>query len=315
MLYKKPEVSLPAQLSFDTVSFSGRQKDLLNLSEDEIKSKIEASIKRENFIGEGNEAKVYKIPDTDYVVRILKYEDKEEKDVDFKKNLSFDLSVDDKINHAAAKLGDRVTILHNLEGESCFKYKNKKEFFNLPVDSYHKLYKQISYAKDNNMIFDVCDSNIIYNPKDKSLTAIDFYKNSGDFPENVRPLAFIFSAIAYSVKGIYPETQKLFGALVNTAIKELESGAKCPQDVANLDINHLFASYESYNHCTMPAQFDILKSKLVDIQCLKLKEFLGQDVTKELQGSIKVAKALVNQLYLKDDSSFLNNLKLCDDIY
>lgn len=321
-LNKSPSLSLPAPLNKDTVSFSvrqcpqyGDQKDLLDLSENEIFSKIDAAIKPENFIGEGNEARVYKIPETDYVVRIVKDSDKPDNFNDYKTELSFDLSDEDKINHVAAKLGNGSCILHCLNGESCFKHKNKSDLFNLPVDSYHKLYKQISFAKDHDMIFDVCDSNIIYNPEDKSLTAIDFYKNTDDYPENVKPLAFIFCAIAYSVKGIYPETKKLFGGLVSAALKELESGAKCPQDVANLDINHLFASYESYNHCELPPQLELLKSKVIDIQCLKLKEFLGQDVKKEIQGSMKVAKALINQFLLKDDKSYWNNLPLNDEIY
>ena len=35
----------------------------------------------------------------------------------------------------------------------------------------------------------------IYNAKDKTLTAIDFYKMDKSYPENVNPLSSIFSAL------------------------------------------------------------------------------------------------------------------------
>lgn len=301
------------ELNADVISFSGREKDLLELPRKRIFAKIEAAIAdKKNFLGEGSEAKTYRIPDTPYCVRVVKKNDDNDSLVDYKKLLSFNLDKKDKINHIVAKLAQGSCIMKYIEGGNCHFTKNQKELFDLPVESYHNLYKQIRYAKDNDMVFDSCPSNIIYNHKDKSLTAIDFYEQDKDFPENVRTLPVIFSVIAMSAKAPDQKLYKnLLGKLINVCLLEMESFAKTPQDIADLEVNRLFNKFESYYaEENFPPQYDMLKAKLVDIQCLKLKELLGEDVKLELDGRIKVVKALVKQILLKDDNSFLSKLKL-----
>ena len=301
----------PMRLNKDTVSFSGKNKDLLELSEKEIFDKISESINNANFLGEGNEARVYRIPDTNYVFRSARIPDNRMHSGDYTKMLSFDLTTDDRINHIVAKLGEGCSIMKYLPGKNCFEYKNKKELFNLPLESYYNLYKQICYAKDNDMIFDCCETNIIYNPKDKSLTAIDFYKQDYDFPENVKPLSYIYSAIASSIatpdKTLY---KNLLGSLVGVILKEFEPGVKPAQNIGEFDINRFFGNFENYYEDDMPPQYKILKSKLIDLQCLKLQEILGHDVKNEQIAAIKISKSIVNQILKKDNNSFLNNLKL-----
>lgn len=300
----------------DSVSFSGRQKDLLELPREEIFEKISQSINNENLLGEGNEARVYKIAGTNYAFRHARIPDDRTNFTDYKKNLSFDINTDDKINHVVAKLGEDSAILRYLPGENCFVYNDKKELCNLPTDSYYNLYKQICFAKDNEMIFDCCETNIIYNPKDKSLTAIDFYKQDYGFPENVKPLSFIFSAIAPD-KPLADNTlyKNLLGSLVNVILKEFEPGVKPAQNLGEIDINQLFRNFESYYKDEMPPQYEILRSKLITLQCLKLQDMLGQDVKNEINANIKVAKSIVNQILKKDNNSFLNHLKLGDFNY
>ena len=295
----------------DSVSFSGRQKDLLELPREEIFEKISQSINNENLLGEGNEARVYKIAGTNYAFRHARIPDDRTNFTDYKKNLSFDINTDDKINHVVAKLGEGSAILRYLPGENCFVYNDKKELCNLPTDSYYNLYKQICFAKDNEMIFDCCETNIIYNPKDKSLTAIDFYKQDYGFPENVKPLSYIYSAIASSIatpdKTLY---KNLLGSLVGVILKEFEPGVKPVQNIGEFDINRFFGNFENYYEDDMPPQYKILKSKLIDLQCLKLQEILGHDVKNEQIAAIKISKSIVNQILKKDNNSFLNNLKL-----
>lgn len=301
------------ELSRDIVSFSGKQKDLLDLPRKRIFATIEAAIAdKNNFLGEGNEAKTYRIPDTPYCVRIVKKPDSENSLVDYPKLLSFNLDKKDKINHIVAKLAQGSCIMKYIEGENCHFTKKQKELFDLPVESYHNLYKQIRYAKDNDMVFDSCPTNIIYNKKDKSLTAIDFYEQDKEFPEDVRSLPAIFSAIAMTAKEPEPELYKnLLGKLIKVCLFEMESFAKTPQDIADLDVNRMFKRFESYcEEESLPPLYNMLKEKLVDIQCLKLKELLGEDVKLELDGNIKVVNAIVKQTLLKDDNSLLSKLKL-----
>ena len=300
------------ELNADVISFSGREKDLLELPRKRIFAKIDAAIAdNKNFLGEGSEAKTYRIPDTPYCVRVVKKNNDNDSLVDYQNLLSFKIDKKDEINHIVAKLKNGSSIMKYIEGEGCFLSKRSKELFNLPVESYYNLYKQIRYAKDNDMVFDCCPGNIIYNHKDKSLTAIDFYVQDNEFPEDVRTLPAIFSAIAMSAENSdYRLYKNLLGKLIQVCLVQIQSDKCTPNDVANLDINALFRKFESYCEAGLPPQYELLKVKLVDIQCLKLKELLGEDVKLELDGNIKVVNALVKQILLKDDNSLLSKLKL-----
>ncbi len=306
----KPDASNAATYSAaikrDIVSFSGKEKDFLELSEKEIFEKINQSKNSEYFLGSGREAKVYRIADTPYVVRIAKSSKQ-----DLTQRLSFNLSEQDKINHIVAKLGGDSSIMKYLPGENCFSYKNQKELFNLPQESYYNLYKQICYAKDNDMYFDCSSSNIIYNPKNKSLTAIDFYKRDDEFPENTKPLVSIFSALTTTTLDFQPENFKhLLASLLNVALKELEPETKSVQSVTELSLTSLFRNFEVCYEDSLPPQYDILKKTFYEALQLKYEESFGKDVKKELNGRIKMCKALIKQVLQKDEHSLLNRLKL-----
>ena len=43
--------------------------------------------------------------------------------------------------------------------------------------------------------------------------------------------------------------------------------------------------------------FTMFKRTMLNLQCLKIKELAGEDVILELNGQIKVANALINQIF------------------
>ena len=295
----------------DVVSFSSRPKDLLELPQKEIFKKLEESISGKHFIGAGREARVYKIPDTHYVLRLEKVAHTQKAWQGYKKNFTFDLTEQDKINHTVAKLGGESRIMKHIEGVNCFRYKNQKELFNLPLKSYYDLYKQLCYAKNNDMVFDSSASNIIYNPKDRSLTAIDFYKQDFDYPENVTPLASIFSAFTSTSFLFQPQNfSHLLASLLNVVLEESAPKKIPAQPVTDIALGKLFKNFESCYEDTLPPQYNILKKTMYSVVQLKYEEQRGKDVTVELNGKIKLANSLIKQVLRKDNNSFLSKLKL-----
>lgn len=315
--YKKSEagktkpisLQMPAALNKDTISFSGRINinDFLKLPKKEIIEKAIQAKTKSNFLGAGGEAEVYRIPDTKYCVRFVK------KQTDLPKSTSFRLTETDKINHIAAKLGRKASIMHYIEGENCFAYKNKKELSMLPTESYHRLFRQICHAKENNMIFDCDATNIIYNPKDKSLTAIDFYQIDKNYPENVHPLSTIYRALRMhnTTEGFDAQYNKMLaGGLLEAGLKEFESGVKPCINISDIDFSRLFSRFEELNQEKLPVQYEFLKETITDIQCLKFKELIGEDVKNELSGKIKFAKALIDQVLCERRNSNFKNVVL-----
>lgn len=311
-------VSFRAKLAEDTVSFSLKpvsKKDFLTLSKDEIIQKISDSIKPENFLGNGSQAVVYRIPDTNYCVRFVHSKIYDKNLQKFKTDLSFNLSEQDKINHVVAKLGRDCCILNYIEGQDCFRYKNKKELVNLPQDSYYSLFRQICYAKENNMIFDCNSTNVIYNPKDKTLTAIDFLPQNEDCPENVLPLSYMLVPLRIqdnkNNKFDYKANKKLAASLLLVGLRDFEPKAKPAMSVFDYDFKQLLSRIDVI--CferTAPPQFDILKKIISEITLLKFKESYDLDVSNELNTKLKVAKAIINQLFMEDDVKPLAHIPL-----
>lgn len=302
-------LQMPATLNKDTVTFSRglNVNNFLKLPKKEIIKKAIQARTKSNFLGAGGEAEVYRIPDTQYCVRFFT------KQADLPKSISFRLTENDKINHIAAKLGRNSSIMHYIEGENCFLYKNKKELAMLPTESYHRLFRQVCHAKENNMIFDCDATNIIYNPKDKSLTAIDFYIIDKNYPENVHPLSTIYRALRIHNTDERFDTQHnkmLAGGLLEAGLKEFEPGVIPCINISDIDFSRLFARFEEFNTETLPVQYKILKTTITDIQCLKLQEIIGENVKQELAHKIKIAKALINQVLYENKNNELKNIPI-----
>lgn len=166
-------------LEADTAEL-GASVPFLQRSEQQIKLSLKKAIKKE-CIGHGAEAKVYKIPDTDYVVRVHKGFKP-----DFNSPISFDMSTGDKFNHYVAKIGDSVEIGEYIKGENacCMtgyanKMSDKQHNLNLkivemPVSSYRDFMKTIFDAAKQNMAFDSAGRNIIVDIVEKKFIPIDF---------------------------------------------------------------------------------------------------------------------------------------------
>lgn len=296
-------------LQKDTLELSS--KDLLKLDKCEIFNKVNNAINRENFLGAGGEACVFSIPDTPYCVRLIKKRNACFDTVDkssFKKfdnKFSLKLTEDDKVNHIVAKLGGGATIMKKIEGYPLVLYnpqnfdKTQKEvndaFYKLSPLAFNCLLKQVYNAKMNGFIFDCSSSNVIMNPKQDKLTAIDFYKASKDYPEDVNVLRRVYASF---VKEAEFERKHCAGYLLKSALMELQPNVKSevpPNEFKFLDfINKVKLESED----EFPTQIDILSNVLVHIQCLKFRELIGEDVTKDLLGQHKVANALINQLFL-----------------
>ena len=166
-------------LEADTAEL-GASVPFLQRSEQQIKLSLKNAIKKE-CIGHGAEAKVYKIPDTDYVVRVHNGFKP-----DFNSPISFDMSTGDKFNHYVAKIGDSVEIGEYIKGENacCMtgyanKMSDKQHNLNLkivemPVSSYRDFMKTIFEAAKQNMAFDSAGRNVIVDIVEKKFIPIDF---------------------------------------------------------------------------------------------------------------------------------------------
>lgn len=90
----------------------------------------------------------------------------------------------------------------------------------------------------------------------------------------------------------------------------MEYGVKPCISISEFDFNKLLLKFEAQNTEQLPAQYEFLKKSITDIQCLKLKELIGEDVKNELGGKIKFAKALIDQVLCESRNSNFKNVVL-----
>ena len=285
------------QLAVDTVYFGNR--DLLDLSVDDIFKKTDESIRAENLIGEGSEAKVYKIPNTSYCLRLHKPTMNE-----YGEEFNLHLTEEDKINHVVAKIGGNSTIMKYLEGYNAFVKRDdvaaQKRIFQdikeMPVSAFQRLLNQFIHAMNNKMLFDCCGKNIIINPKDKTLTAIDFYKNSVEYPNTMYPLSYMYSALTSFYDDI--EYKKVCAnKILNTFLNEVESKSLSSFDFAQLDISMLLRKLQDSKLFTNPNYYKLLHRIFGEIRDLKITQYCNSEGSISLYGKIKQARAIIRQLF------------------
>ena len=289
---------LTPQLQCDTVNFRAN-RDLLELSDKEIFDRIQTSMSSiKNYLGQGNEARVYKIEGSDYCVRFDNFES-----LKFDKmHLNRNLSESDKVNHIVAKFGEGSSIMRYIEGspvlstdimlDSKEPKRIAEEIAQMPVKSFNRFLKQICHAYDNDMIFDCCWPNVIINPKNQTITAIDFNKNTAN--ESLKPLSYMFSSL------VHPETTqtqcKIYAEkILNATLDEFTPATKPCWNITNFDFSSLIRKLH-YKTKLNDVFVNILKDTLNTIQDLKFQDIKGFDVTRELEGNIKVARALIKQI-------------------
>lgn len=291
-IYNKRQLYLYPQKP-DTVTFS-RNNDFLSSPKNLIYEKIEEAIKNNaNKLGEGGEAEVYKIPDTNYCVRL------DYATIDaYKNNLSFKLSEQDKINHVVAKLGGNSTIMKYIKGTPVATIdmteneirKNADDIMRMPVSAFRKLLHQICYAKEHGMAFDCAWGNVIVNSKKQTLTAIDFYASDEYFSS----LREINCALAHTDITL-EQRKQIAGKILKAGLEELSPGHKPYIKPDNLGFSRFI-----YNLCRIPVSpkyRDLLLKLLTETENLKLKELHSTNIARELEGKLKVLNCLVKQLF------------------
>ena len=226
------------ELKCDSVCFRGQ--NFLDLPPKEVYKKVIDSIIPENFIGQGTEAEVYRIKDTEYCVKIP-YEvlSSYSKNMNLDRYLYFNNKIDPeaKVNHIVIELGLNTKIMKFFEGKvpKNYFYKQKdrhllqSEIANMPIKSYTGLLHQIANGIDHEMLFDNSVGNIVVNTKVNKLTAIDFFPMN-DNPREVRPLNEMYSL--FTAYGAEQETgKKIFDNIMNAGLKEFE-----PNKIPCMDI-------------------------------------------------------------------------------
>lgn len=298
---------LRSQLGSDIVSFHGNN-DLLDLPDELIFEKIKAA--REDvscFLGEGSEARVHKIPDTDYCVR-FSYKDFD--DIDFfshsgNKILDRDLNESDKINHVVAKFGNCSTIMQHIEGKpiaataaelrtaQCLK--TVEEIAKMPIESFNRFLKQICYAHSNNMMFDNIWTNVIVNPRNKSITAIDFYKNK--YNEILNPLCHMYVSLVPSCSTT-KQRKIIANKILNAAIDEFKPAQSSCWTFSKSNFLSLLALLKSnYSISLDDGSVESLKIMLDSLIELKKADLRGVDVTKNLLEQINQSRILIENVF------------------
>ena len=278
-----------APLSFDTVSF--KSINLLGKNSKEISEIVKEAVIHTENIGFGSEGTVYKIPDTDYCVKILKGES-----INNFGHWRFNVSEQDKINHIVAKSNNDSVIMKHLDGRS-LKWNKPDEIFELPKSSYKNLLIQLEKAKDECLKFDNSPSNVIYNPKDKSLTAIDFYEPSPDVEFEYTPLSSVFTVLKnHSDSSNYVENnRKLGGKLLEIVLDEFSSGKEPEFEIDKRDIFDVFGELKMESKFNEPTQMRFLRESFADI--FRLRELpKTEENNKKYNWNIMYSKAIIRQV-------------------
>jgi len=295
-------ISAPYYKSYYSVCFKG--KDLLELSEDEVFKKIKESLNYENFLGQGTEAEVYRIKDTNYCVRIP-HITQDMYTMDYSK----ELSPIDKVNHTKIKLGFGATVMPYFEGVIPKDYQNneyqrfklQEKIADMPIKSYTDLLHQIANGIDNEMFFDFSGGNLIINTEKNKLTAIDFYSITDD-PRPIKPLTEMYSVLtAYGSKK--DTGKKIYDKIVETGLEEFKPDKIPCMDVKLFD----FADLASFHHskCATDKNYamDIRDFLVLKHNITETNKELKQ--VKKLEILNKISDSILNENILKLKSLML----------
>ena len=253
-----------------------------------------ALLDSKNFLGQGSEGIVYRLPNTDYCVKIPHIEIGK----DFG-GWTFNIGFEDKVNHVVARSENNTRVMNFIEGSS-LKYDNKpKEIYSLPLESYRDFVKQISDAADNVMQFDSAPSTIIFNKKEKTFTAIDFRIPNVDYDFIPAPFTSVYRGLQASKEQEKSQSlnKNLMGRLLQTALEEIKKGKDAEFAVEDGDIKELFYCFENGQDKLEP-QYKFLKNIFSQIFLIKKVEARGINISEELNGKIKYAECIIKQILI-----------------
>lgn len=294
---KPAQLKMTAPLSSDTVSFGNNE--LLNQPQKKILEIVNNSVTKTNLIGEGAEAEVYKIPDYDYCFRKTKWDNNKKS-----KKISFDISEQDKINHIVAKIdSDGSTIMKYFEGTPVAHpfmnedtvFQNFKTISDLPIKSYNALLKQICHAYKNDMMFDCATANVLLNPKEQSLTAIDFYQI--DEPELFKPLSYMYVSLTTS-KTPTEIKKEIAAKILLSAVEEFTPQNNPCLTISDFDFSTFSNKLFDNGLIENEKYKNVLIKTFENIKNAKYSEIQKNPDNNKLNGQIKVAKTLIKQLFL-----------------
>lgn len=248
---------------------------------------ISKSIKsKENLIGKGGEAEVWKIKDTDYCVRIPI-----EHKGSIKDNFDRNLTNADKINHTVVKLGAGATIMPIIKGYKLLSGDSlnkdvSKMIENMPVSAFESLIKQVIEGESvENMSFDPSWENIIINPDEQKMTAIDFYKSGY---ENCRShvLGKLFAALTFPNISTNEQYKNCMGKLFLASLNLMDKEPEIPAEKYGL--TSMLSYIRRYKIIKNPNYIKVFETNLNKLESLPKEENIG---------NIKVLKALIRQLF------------------
>ena len=273
-------------------------KDFLDLPQEDIFKKIKQSMTPQNFVGSGNEADVYKIPNTKYCVRIPHIAN----DIS-KFSYTKEITPIDSVNHILAKLGFGTTIMEFFDGKTPkdykfdkdLRYKFQKQISNMPVKSYTDLLHQIANAIDNEMLFDFAGGNLIVDINNKKLTAIDFYSIS-DNPKPIKPLTEMYSVL--TCYGSEEKTgKKIFNKIIAAALEEFKPNKIPCMDLALFDFESLCFKrcHDSYTKNHELIIQDISRQTRL-LKEIKKSEIIKKSDTQALEKNINKLLKLISHI-------------------
>lgn len=273
----------------DTYSIR-RTKDLLNLPERLIKQKI-CEAAATPVIGKGKTGKVYRVPDTNYVVKINNNVNLSEvKD----KKLSFDITPQEKGNHIVAKLDDNISIMKYIEGEELTGQFSVKDF---KVPELKNYIQQLHLQAQNGMRLDKGGKNTRFNPKNGSLTPLDFYPNPPAKKYEFLNDTFIQT---YNCAKSPEEAEELLAKIVSGYLDLLKDGSITKSFSRRMSVNlgaikDVFKTDKVLNKSNNFA--GKLELKLEKIIGLKRIEGLSMRTNQELDAAIMDLRTSLNTKY------------------
>lgn len=164
-------------LTADCAEFSSKIP-FLKSGEENIKNAVKKALSDSSaFLGKGNEGCVYRLKNTNYLVKI-----KNGKEISLKDKLSFDVTDEETVNRVVAKIGENIQIRQYLPGNPidaafCLENLNPRSVRDCLEDIYN--------AARLGMRHDSGGANILFDSKTGKTIPFDFYKNK---PGSKHPL-------------------------------------------------------------------------------------------------------------------------------
>ena len=276
-----------------------KSRNFLDLPESDIFKKIQESVVPENFLGQGTEAEVYKIKNTDYCIRIPYLSN----DISRFK-YSKEITAADKVNHVVAKLGFGASILKFFDGvipkwyknDKISRYKMQEKIADMSVKPYSELLHQIADAIDNEMFFDFTGGNLIVDTEKQKLTAIDFYRVT-DNPRPLKPLSEMYQVL--TSYGAEEKTgRKIYDKIIEAGLNEFKPGSIPCMDVALFDFADLCIKRK--RDCYLPDGEKIISSVMHQtdvLQKIKKAEIRDKTNSKLLEKIICDLKMILKKIH------------------